>query len=36
MRPLYSPGVAKDHKALADWLGLECEVRDPSGLALVD
>ncbi len=36
MRPLYSPGVAKDHKALADWLGLECEVRDPSGMALVD
>ncbi|TCU62182.1 exopolyphosphatase/guanosine-5'-triphosphate,3'-diphosphate pyrophosphatase [Novosphingobium sp. PhB57] len=36
MRPLYSPGVAKDHKALADWLGLACEVRDSSGLALVD
>ncbi|WP_395327617.1 Ppx/GppA family phosphatase [Novosphingobium sp. BL-8H] len=36
MRPLYSPGVAKDHKALADWLGLECQVRDPAGLAIVD
>ncbi|TCM18049.1 exopolyphosphatase/guanosine-5'-triphosphate,3'-diphosphate pyrophosphatase [Novosphingobium sp. PhB165] len=36
MRPLYSPGVAKDHKALADWLGLACEVHDPAGLAIVD
>ncbi|WP_313434840.1 Ppx/GppA family phosphatase [Novosphingobium sp.] len=36
MRPLYSPGVAKDHKALADWLGLGYAVCDPNGVALAD
>lgn len=34
MRPLYSPGVAKDHKALAEWLGLEPVVQDTAGLVV--
>lgn len=36
MRPLYSPGVAKDHKSLSEWLGLAATVHDPEGNVLID